>query len=242
MGLTLSKNRDQRISCCLPLFGFPFFLLSTVMSAPHSNSHSASSSSGDLSDLPFAPTLRKILVVMGIGFIVPIILLLLIAYYIGSSSQPPAGSEALATAAVNARIAPAGSAAVAGSSEAAAQQNAASMSTVAATPAASGSATAATPAGSGSASAMPVAAAKVDGKSVYESTCIACHGAGVAGAPKVGDKAAWAPIIAQGDAVLYDRAIHGYTGKRGVMPPKGGSTASDDEVKAAVDYMVSQSK
>ncbi|MDE2268393.1 MAG: cytochrome c5 family protein, partial [Betaproteobacteria bacterium] len=90
--------------------------------------------------------------------------------------------------------------------------------------------------------AVPVAATKVDGKGLYESTCIACHGAGVAGAPKVGDKAAWAPIIAQGDAVLYDRAIHGYTGKLGVMPPKGGSSASDDDVKAAVDYMVAQSK
>jgi len=69
-----------------------------------------------------------------------------------------------------------------------------------------------------------------------------CHGTGVAGAPKFGDKAVWAPIIAQGTGVLYDRAIHGYTGKRGVMPPKGGSTASDDDVKAAVDYIVANSK
>ncbi|OIQ70789.1 cytochrome c-555 precursor [mine drainage metagenome] len=89
---------------------------------------------------------------------------------------------------------------------------------------------------------MPVAAAKVDGKGLYESTCIACHGAGVAGAPKFGDKAVWAPIIAQGVDVLYGRAINGYTGKRGMMPPKGGSTASDADVKAAVDYMVAQSK
>ena len=207
------------------------------MSAPHSNSHSAPANPNDVSDLPFAPTLRKILVVMGIGFIVPIILLLLIAFYIGSSSQPPAGSDSLSTAAVDARVAPAGSAVVAASSQAAAQQNAASMATAA--PAASATAA---PAPSGSGAAVQVAAAKVDGKGLYESTCIACHGAGVAGAPKVGDKAAWAPIIAQGDAVLYDRAIHGYTGKHGVMPPKGGSSASDDDVKAAVDYMVAQSK
>jgi len=210
------------------------------MSAPHSNSQSASSSAKDVSDLPFAPTLRKILIVMGIGFAVPIILLLLIAFYIGSSSEPPAGSESLSTAAVDARVAQVGSAAAAASSQAAAQANAASMSTVAA--AAPSASAAAAPAGSGSGAAMPVAATKVDGKGLYESTCIACHGAGVAGAPKVGDKAAWAPIIAQGDAVLYDRAIHGYTGKHGVMPPKGGSTASDDDVKAAVDYMVAQSK
>lgn len=216
------------------IFGISTFL-PTAMSAPHSNSHSAPSSSDEVSDLPFAPTLRKMLVVMGIGFIVPIILLLLIAFYIGSSSQPPADSESLASAAVDARIAPVGSAAVAASSQAAAQQNAASTAVASASAAAA-------PAGSGSGAAVPVAATKVDGKGLYESTCIACHGAGVAGAPKVGDKAAWAPIIAQGDAVLYDRAIHGYTGKLGVMPPKGGSTASDDDVKAAVDYMVAQSK
>ncbi|MGA8009836.1 MAG: c-type cytochrome [Thiomonas sp.] len=204
------------------------------MSAPHSNSHSAPADSNEVSDLPFASTLRKILIVMGIGFIVPIILLLLIAFYVGSSSEQPAGSESLSTAAVDARVAPVGSAAVAASSQAAAQQNAASMTTTAAA--------AATPAGSGSGAAMPVAAAKVDGKGLYESTCIACHGAGVAGAPKVGDKAAWAPIIAQGDTVMYDRAIHGFTGKLGMMPPKGGSTASDADVKAAVDYMVAQAK
>ncbi|WP_298290556.1 c-type cytochrome [Thiomonas sp.] len=208
------------------------------MSAPHSNTQPVPADSTDVPDLPFAPTLRKILVVMGIGFIIPIVLLLLIAYYIGSSNEPPAGSDALSTAAVDARVAPVASVAVAASSQAAAQQNAASMSTAAA-PAASA---AAAPAGGGSGAAVPVAAVKADGKSLYESTCVACHGAGVAGAPKVGDKAAWAPIIAQGEAVLYDRAIHGYTGKRGVMPPKGGSTASDDAVKAAVDYMVSQSK
>ena len=80
------------------------------------------------------------------------------------------------------------------------------------------------------------------GKKVYESTCIACHGAGIAGAPKFGDKSDWAPIIAQGMPTLYERALHGYTGKRGMMPPKGGSTASDADVKAAVDYMVAAAK
>lgn len=211
------------------------------MSAPHSHSHSAPSNPNDLPDLAFAPTLRKILIVMGVGFVVPIILLLMIAFYIGSGTEQPAGSEALSTAAVDARVAPVGSAAVAASSQAAAQANAASMTAAAAAPAASGSAAAA-PAEPGSGAAMPVAAAKVDGKGLYESTCIACHGAGVAGAPKFGDKAVWAPIIAQGVDVLYGRAINGYTGKRGVMPPKGGSTASDADVKAAVDYMVAQSK
>ena len=83
---------------------------------------------------------------------------------------------------------------------------------------------------------------KVDGKKVYDAACAACHTAGVAGAPKVGDKAAWAPRIKQGDKTLYEHAIKGFQGKSGMMPPKGGSSASDDEVKAAVDYMVSASK
>jgi cytochrome c5 len=92
----------------------------------------------------------------------------------------------------------------------------------------------------------PVAAsAKVSadaGKKTFDTACVACHGAGVAGAPKVGDKAAWAPRIQQGAATLYDHALKGFQGKSGVMPPKGGSSASDAEVKAAVDYMVSASK
>ncbi|HEY6864306.1 MAG TPA: c-type cytochrome [Burkholderiales bacterium] len=79
------------------------------------------------------------------------------------------------------------------------------------------------------------ASAKADGKKVFQGTCVVCHGTGVAGAPKFGDKAAWAPHLAHGKDELYHSAL---TGKN-AMPPKGGNmTLSDDEVKAAVDYMV----
>lgn len=90
----------------------------------------------------------------------------------------------------------------------------------------------------------PVAAAApaIDGKKVYDASCVACHGAGIAGAPKVGDKAMWTARIAQGSATLYDHAIKGFQGKTGMMPPKGGSTAPDADIKAAVDYMVAASK
>lgn len=80
------------------------------------------------------------------------------------------------------------------------------------------------------------------GKKLYEANCQACHAAGVAGAPKLGDKAAWTARIAQGNAVLYEHAIKGFQGKAGFMPPKGGASAPDDEVKAAVDYMTAASK
>lgn len=73
------------------------------------------------------------------------------------------------------------------------------------------------------------------GKEVYEQTCFACHASGVLGAPKFGDKAAWAEEIAEGVEHLYEEAIKG----DGNMPAKGGNpTLSDDEVKAAVDYMI----
>lgn len=101
---------------------------------------------------------------------------------------------------------------------------------------------AAAPAAAPAVPAAAPATAAIDGKKVYDTSCVACHGAGIAGAPKVGDKAQWAARIKQGDAVLHDHAIKGFTGKTGMMPPKGGSTASDAEVKAAVDYMVSASK
>ncbi|MDB5963337.1 MAG: cytochrome c5 family protein [Massilia sp.] len=93
------------------------------------------------------------------------------------------------------------------------------------------------------AAASPTALAVADaGKKTYDGACVACHGAGIAGAPKFGDKAAWGPRIAQGSATLYEHAIKGFQGKAGVMPPKGGSAASDNDVKAAVDYMASAAK
>lgn len=77
------------------------------------------------------------------------------------------------------------------------------------------------------------------GKGIYDSVCFVCHAAGVAGAPKLGDTAAWAPRIAQGMDTMYHVALTG----KGAMPPKGGHTdLADDDVKAAVDYMVEHSK
>ncbi len=81
------------------------------------------------------------------------------------------------------------------------------------------------------------------GEAVYKQACSVCHAAGVAGAPKLSDKANWQPRIAQGKAVLYGHAIKGFTGSIGMMPAKGGnSSLSDDDVMAAVDYMVAQGK
>jgi cytochrome c5 len=77
------------------------------------------------------------------------------------------------------------------------------------------------------------------GKTVYDTACVVCHQTGVGGAPKVGDKAAWADRIAQGEGTLADHAIKGFQGKTGMMPPKGGrADLSDEDVKAAVSYMV----
>jgi cytochrome c5 len=90
--------------------------------------------------------------------------------------------------------------------------------------------------------AAPATVSADAGKKLYETTCQACHGAGIAGAPKFGDKAAWAARIKQGSATLYEHAIKGFQGKAGVMPAKGGAAASDDEVKAAVDYMAAAAK
>jgi cytochrome c5 len=84
-----------------------------------------------------------------------------------------------------------------------------------------------------------VAVTYKDGTEVYEGACKACHGAGLAGAPKAGDAAVWAPRVAKGKAMLYDHAIKGFSGQAGVMPPKGGRTdLSDDLIKQAVDHMV----
>ena len=89
------------------------------------------------------------------------------------------------------------------------------------------------------AQAAAVTGGAADGKKVYDSTCTACHAAGVANAPKLGDKAAWAPRIKQGMDALVQSATKG----KGAMPPKGGNASlSDADLRAAIEYMVSQAK
>jgi cytochrome c5 len=88
----------------------------------------------------------------------------------------------------------------------------------------------------------PVAAA-LSGPQVYNSACLACHGAGIGGAPVLGNADSWSPRIAQGVDVLKEHAINGYTGAVGFMPAKGGRVdLSDQEVGDAVEYMVGQSQ
>lgn len=81
---------------------------------------------------------------------------------------------------------------------------------------------------------------KVDpaGIKLYDTVCFACHAAGIAGAPKFGDQAAWKPYIESGMDTMVQKAIHGV----GAMPPRGGSQASDDEIRAAVQHMVNSAK
>jgi len=92
------------------------------------------------------------------------------------------------------------------------------------------------------AAAAPAATAAPEnaaGKSVFGKTCAMCHAAGVAGAPKPGDKADWGPRVAQGKDTLYKHALEGFSGAKGMMPARGGNASlSDGEVKSAVDYMV----
>ena len=79
----------------------------------------------------------------------------------------------------------------------------------------------------------------MSGPQVYNDACLVCHGAGVGGAPILGDAGQWTARIEKGDDALYVNAIEGYTGEAGFMPAKGARMdLSDDEVRAAVDYMV----
>ncbi|MBJ6610712.1 MAG: cytochrome c5 family protein [Candidatus Thiothrix moscowensis] len=134
----------------------------------------------------------------------------------------------------------------------AAQESMAGMSGMAAAPAQEGmagiSGMAAAPAQEGMAGMSGMAAAPaqaaapaaaVDGAKIYKATCFSCHDVGVANSPKLGDKAAWSARIAAGNDAMYSNALNG----KGAMPAKGGNAAlSDAEIKAAVDYMVAQSK
>lgn len=105
--------------------------------------------------------------------------------------------------------------------------------------AAPAAAAAAAPVATVAVAAAPAAASKAGaGEALYKQACIACHVSGVAGAPKFGDKAAWAPRIQTGLDMLTASVIKG----KNAMPPKGGSSASDADIRAAVEYMVSAAK
>ena len=87
--------------------------------------------------------------------------------------------------------------------------------------------------------AAPAATAARSGEEIYKATCFACHLAGVAGAPKLGDKAMWTPRIATGIDAMVTTVVTG----KGAMPPRGTcANCSDDDLKAAVEYMVAQSQ
>jgi cytochrome c5 len=83
----------------------------------------------------------------------------------------------------------------------------------------------------------------LSGAQVYNQACVACHGAGIGGAPTVGQSADWDPRVAQGTKVLQDHVINGYQGDAGYMPPKGGRIdLSDQEIISAMDYMLERSR
>ncbi len=166
-----------------------------------------------------------------VALLVPIVLGVLISQLVTSGEQGMHETDAQ----VLSRIAPVGTVVLADAS--------AAPDTIAAAIPASSPArvpTTGTASPTAVATAAPsAAAAKPDGKKIYDSGCVACHGAGIAGAPKFGDKAAWAPRIKTGIDSLYALSIKG----KGVMPPKGGNPAlSDADVKAAVDFMVAAAK
>lgn len=173
---------------------------------------------------------NKLFTQIVLAFAVPIAVAVGLSQYVTSGLKVDPSLPTMSEEAIARRIKPVGEVMVAGNDAPATAPAAAAPSPTPA-PAAAPAPAPAAPA--------PVAQAKVDGQAVYDKACTICHGAGIAGAPKVGDKAAWSARIAQGQATLYEHAIKGVRG----MPAKGGNPAlSDAEVKAAVDMMVGMSK
>lgn len=144
--------------------------------------------------------------------------------------DPPKPAPGAANAASGAAAAAAAAPAASGADANAAQASAAAAAIAAIPQAASGSAA--------TGGATQSADASQAGKALYTQVCQACHAAGVLGAPKFGNKDDWAPRLKDPMDTVYNYALHG----KGAMPPKGGSNASDADVKAAVDYMVSAAK
>ncbi len=158
--------------------------------------------------------------------------------YTGSAGMMPArgGNPTLTDAEVDAAV-DYMVAAVGGKNESAAAPAAAPADEPAA------AASAAAPTADAATTTAPAVADNGKGKATYDAVCFVCHTPGAAGAPKLGDKLAWAPRIEKGVEVLHGGAINGYMGNAGMMPPKGGRPdIADEDIKAAVDYMVEAAK
>jgi cytochrome c5 len=181
---------------------------------------------------------QQLVVVVVLAFIVPIAVIALLSQYVTDVSVPADVDAA-------SRIKPVGEVVVESAGSAAPAGTAAQAPSAAPAPAASASpqkAAGQAASAPATAAATPRAvpeAAKPDGKKVFDATCSACHTPGVAGAPKLADKAAWAPRLKQGMDALYAAALKG----KGAMPAKGGNASLPDaDVKAAVDYMAAAAK
>ena len=158
------------------------------------------------------------------AFVFPVTIFMLLGQYVTGDQPIDPNSPAYSNEAVTKRLKPVGELVLADESTQAEAQSTG----------ASGQATL-----SAEAPAGPAEAGEERIKSIYTASCAACHASGAAGAPKLGDKAAWAARIKTGSEGLYNSALKG----KNAMPPKGGNASlSDAEVKAVVDYMVSQSK
>ncbi len=151
-------------------------------------------------------TPKQLIAAIVLGFLIPIAVIVLLVKYVGADTKPGAGSNAFSPEATAERIMPIGRVS---------------------TEPPSGSAAAVT-AAAGAGPKKPAG-----GDQVYKAQCAACHAAGVLGAPKFGDKAAWAPRISKGYQALLTSSLKG----KGAMGAQGGGKYSDEEIGAAVKHM-----
>lgn len=164
------------------------------------------------------------MVVLGILVVISVAIYVLATFIAGRTQELHVREDAAYQQRIEERIRPIGQVAVAGQDNTGLRDPGSALPTAAA-----------------SAPAPAAAAQDLDGQGVYSMACTACHGAGIAGAPKTGDTAAWAPRIEQGMDTLVRHAIEGFQGDAGYMPPRGGfSNLSDEQVREAVQYMVDQ--
>lgn len=174
------------------------------------------------------------MVVIGVMIGIAVILIITARTVAGNNQLAWVQTDPVYAASVDERIAPVGRVVIAGAEPLA----------EAATSESSDAAPTGETADTAPASAAPAEVAKVvDGEQVYNTTCMACHTSGAAGAPKLGDAGVWKARIAQGADTLHKHAIEGFQGAAGFMPAKGGrADLSDAEVSAAVDFMAAKSR